>query len=258
MNDIERQSAHFESIAKRYMECRQNQNHLLLKYLMWNNFLKDKKWQRPLRVLEPMCGYAEGLKILEDHVGGLIHYTGFDINEMMVAHVRRSRPGVDVRLQDVTSFEIGDDLYDLIILIGGLHHIYRHLDTVLNRIYKALNPGGYFISLEPTHNIRLFRYVRQQIYKKNSFFDTETERAFDLRDYNDSFVSQGFEQQDQIYPGLLSYILYYNPEAFQMLNIGGEGLVRALFAVDQLFFRNWIGRTLSFATLSLWRKSEDR
>ena len=257
MNDIEQQRVHFESVANRYMESRQNANHLLLKNLIWSHFLRDKQWRRPLRVLEPMCGYAEGLKILEFHVGGLINYTGFDISQTLVEHVRRSRPDVNVRVQDVTSFEIGDDSYDLIILIGGLHHVYRHLDSVLDRLSMALAPGGYFINFEPTHNNVVFRYVRGRIYKKNSLFDSDTERGFDLRDYNHAFTSRSFEQVDQIYPGLLSYVLYYNPDAFPMLNIGGERLVRALFAVDQLFFRNWIGRSLSFATLSLWRKSED-
>ena len=51
-------------------------------------------------------------------------------------------------------------------------------------------------------------------------------------------------------------MLYYNPDAFGWLNRGGAGLVRACFLMDRPFMRGHIGRKLSFATLSLWRKLE--
>ena len=115
-------------------------------------------------------------------------------------------------------------------------------------------PGGHFISLEPTHNNALLRAIRTRIYRKNALFDAGTERGFEFDDLSNCFHRNGFALEDQIYAGLSSYVLYYNPDAFPSLNIGGAGMVRFLFGLDSLCFRNWIGRAFSFATLSLWRK----
>ena len=71
---------------------------------------------------------------------------------------------------------------------------------------------------------------------------------------NALYLSGGFNIIDQFYPGLLSYILYYNPDAFSFLNIGNKLIVKALFTVDKYFFRNIIGRLFSFATLSILKK----
>jgi hypothetical protein len=57
-----------------------------------------------------------------------------------------------------------------------------------------------------------------------------------------------------MYPGLAAYVLYYNPDAFPALNFGGPETVRRLFALERPFLRSAAARTLSFATLSLWRK----
>jgi hypothetical protein len=71
----------------------------------------------------------------------------------------------------------------------------------------------------------------------------------------DIFEKPGLKLRKILYPGLLSYVLYYNPDAFPFLNIGGRNLVDATYALDKLFYKNVVGRTLSFATLSIWTKS---
>ena len=62
---------------------------------------------------------------------------------------------------------------------------------------------------------------------------------------------------DEVYPGLLAYILYYNPDAFPALNIGGKFLVKGLFALDRLFWSGWIGRKLTFATMTIWKRNDE-
>ena len=76
MDIIEQQKEHFESISKRYFNARQNKNHLFLKKLMWNFFLHDKEMLKikNIKVLEPMCGYAESKFILEEHLNIVIDF----------------------------------------------------------------------------------------------------------------------------------------------------------------------------------------
>lgn len=262
VDKVERQRLHFDGVSTTYFERRQHPNHLLLKELMWERFLRGKRFLElaELRVLEPMCGFAEGKQILEKHFEHPIRYAGFDYSGPLVKRAKGIDPALDIVEGNILEFEAGESEgeYDLMILIGGLHHVYERAGEALKRLSPALRAGGYFISYEPTHDWWGVRWVRDSVYRNNEIFDEETERGFALSELNDLFAQAGFELADQMYPGLLSYILFYNPDAFPLLNRGGPGLVRAAFALDAPFFRSWPGRKLSFATLSLWQKPEAR
>lgn len=255
MDTVEKQREHFESISIKYYQSRQEKNHLLLKDLMWAFFFKDKQYlkKNALSVLEPMCGYAQGKELLGKYLQSDFEYEGFDYSSTLVDIVRQRDPAINIYSGDVTNFR-PSRTFDLIILLGGLHHVYAHAESVVGNLGQALNDGGYFINLEPTHNNIVFLKIRERIYRKNSLFDADTERAFELDELNSVFRAKGFSLVDQIYPGLLSYVLYYNPDAFPKLNFGGVKMVKALFRLDSIFFRSYIGKKLSFATLSLWRK----
>lgn len=258
MDKIEQQRAHFESISEHYFEQRQTDNHLLLKDLMWTHFFKDKQDLKKgeVKVLEPMCGYAEGKKILDRYLGTGGEYTGFDYSDNLIEKVKAKEPELHVFVQDITKFNPAEK-YDLIILIGGLHHVFQYTQDVIGIMNRSLNPGGYFINFEPTENNAFYRALRKRIYKKNDLFDEETEQGFSLKDLNGYFEKKGFTIADQLYPGLLSYMMYYNPDAFPALNIGGSKMVKFTFGLDKLFFRNWIGRKFSWATLTLWQKTSE-
>jgi SAM-dependent methyltransferase len=254
MDKIERQKEHFESISEKYYESRQLQSHLLLKDLLWDYFLKNKNYLKKdnLRVLEPMCGYGEGKDILEKHLGIKILYSGFDYSTNLVKKINTIDQAADVIEMDITKF-VPSIEYDLIIIIGGLHHVPFHVDSVLDKFHESLCKNGHLIYFEPTHNNFLFKKIRERIYRKNPFFDDDTERAFELKQINQIFLNHKFKIIDQIYPGLLSY----NPDAFPFFNKGGEGLLKALFGFDKLFFRNFIGKKLSFATITLLQKNNE-
>ena len=256
MNDsVERQRKHFDKISEQYSQARKNPNHLLLKDLIWNNFFENhKNLATPgIKVLEPMCGTGEGLKIVQNYLQADVVYSGFDYSSEMVRIAQERNPEADIQVCDATTYDSNGQRYDLIILIGGLHHVYAQAQSVVARLSRALPSGGYFLNFEPTQNCWLTRKVRNYIYKSNSLFDEETEKGFELEDLNLMFERAGFEKVDQVYPGLLSYVLYYNPDAFPSLNLGGGTAVRGTFKIDQLFWRTWLGRKLSFSTITLWR-----
>lgn len=257
MSSVDRQRKHFESISETYFDARQNPNHLLYKQLIWDHFFKRNSYvlQDGAKVIEPMCGYSEGKAILEAHCGNDFEYTGFDFSRPLVERAREKFPGAKIYVQDVTKFE-GQEQFDLMILIGGLHHVYAHVSLVLKRLSGALKPGGYLINLEPTQNNPVYRWVRQRIYKKNDLFDDETEQAFDWHELDALYRDAGLVLRDQMYPGLLAYIMYYNPDAFPALNLGSARAVRFLFGLEKAFYRSWLARKMSFATLSLLQKGQ--
>ncbi len=80
---VERQRDHFNKIAATYHRARRDENHLLLKELMWREFFA--RWPTPtqggLKVLEAMCGFAEGKQIIEEGLGCRVEYSGFDYSD---------------------------------------------------------------------------------------------------------------------------------------------------------------------------------
>ena len=257
MSKVEQQREHFENISEQYFSARQSPNHLLVKRYIWEYFFSVAGLRNETyNVLEPMCGYAEGKFILEQYGKLDIRYVGFDYSRTLIELVKKEQPDLSISWQDVTSLDEHDynDRFDLIILIGGLHHVYDNADLVMKKLTGTLKQGGYFINFEPTHDFFLFKMVRDRIYEKNRLFDRDTEQAFSLEELNGIYTRNGLAIVEQMYPGLLSYILYYNPDAFPLLNRGGELAVKALFTLDKLFMRNRIGKKFSFATMTLLRK----
>lgn len=256
IDNINRQREHFNEISDIYWHARGNSNHQLLKTLIWSHFFLNKKGliKPEAQILEPMCGMAEGFQIIKNNLEPNINYTGFDYSEKMVEVAKYMFPNEKIEWCDVTTYDAQDKKFDFIILIGGLHHVYHSCSNVIDRLSLVLSQGGHFLSFEPTQNSWLTRKIRERIYAANSIFDEQTEQGFEFTKLDAMFESAGLEKIDQIYPGLLSYILYYNPDAFPKLNLGGEKCVKAAFCLDRLIWKTWFARKFSFATMTLWRK----
>jgi SAM-dependent methyltransferase len=253
---LERQREHFNAIADRYHTGRQTPNHLHLKDRMWNDVFRGIQdfRDRPIDMLEPMCGFCDGLDIVSRYLTPNITYQGYDYSDSVIETARLERPGINIWQADATKHLPPKNSFDLIIIIGGLHHTPLAASSIVSNLVPALRPGGLFINFEPTHGNLLFKKIREQIYRKNSLFDEQTERAFAVSDLVGMFDDAGLKLRKILYPGLLSYVLYYNPDAFPFLNMGGSRLVAASYAFDKMFYGNAIGRTFSFATLSIWNK----
>jgi SAM-dependent methyltransferase len=252
----ERQRIHFNSIADRYKSARKHSNHLLLKQLMWARALDgiDQFQGKQIKVIEPMCGFGDGKAILENYLKADVVYSGYDYSDNVIETFLKEDPEVNCWKADATIYDPPAAQYDVVILLGGLHHVPEHAEAVVARTAKALRPGGIYINLEPTSGNAVFRKVREAIYKRNSLFDDATERAFECKALLSMFGNAGLTPIKIMFPGLLSYVLYYNPDAFPRLNLGGDRLVRAAFKIDSPFLENVIGRCFSFATLSIWEQ----
>ncbi len=258
-NDIEKQREHFESIADSYIKSRKNTKHLTLKEIIWKEALSKIKIyddSKAFKILEPMCGSCEGKTIIQNMLGISIDYTGFDYSETMIEESKKIYPEDKIFVQDVTKFAL-DEVFDIIILIGGLHHVPSYSESVVRNMYTCLRDGGYFISVEPTNNNFIIALIRRIIYRRNKLFDQDTERDFTLKELNSMFEDVGFKLEDQMYPGLLSYILWYNPDAFPLLNIGKENFVRAITNIEKIIWRTKFAKLFTFATWSIWKKGDD-
>jgi len=253
-DDLEVQRIHFNKIADKYYHSRQTINHLYFKKLLWTYFFKNKPEVSQMKiVLEPMCGFMDGSRLLFEQFGNVFDVTSFDYSENVVNESKKRFPSNKIFCQDITTFET-TQRYDLIILIGGLHHVPAYAEKVVDKLSGFLNRGGHFILFEPTYANPFYYYIRNLIYKNNKIFEENTERAFNDLELMQYFKKSNLLVVDKMYVGLLSYILYYNPDAFPYLNIGNTKIVNFFFKIDSFFFRNRIGRFFSFATMIYLKK----
>lgn len=250
------QREHYDSVSEKYISARKNENHQAYRDTLFGYVFglikKLKSYESPKTVLEAMCGNADNSLLFLKHFSDA-EISGFDYSEKMVNDCRINHPELNVFHQDILKFE-EKNRYDIVLLIGGLHHVFRDTDIVLKKIHSSLKQGGYFINFEPTHDNFLWKKVREGIYRKNEVFEENTEQGFDLKELNSSYRKADFEIIHQLYPGLLGYILYYNPEAFPRLNFGNPATASFFARLDILLGKIWFGKKLSFASFTIMKK----
>ena len=258
MNSIEQQKEHFDNIALEYYTARQNPNSLEFKRLLWDyvfSFIPHST--KMISVLEPMCGYAEGETIVTTHYCKDINYIGFDYSENLINIVKKSWPNKNVFVQDVTTFK-PERKYDLILILGGLHHVPDYTTQVLRIMNDSLEEGGYLINLEPSHGNRISKAIRDRIYRSSPIVDYQTEKDYAVKELTNIYIETGFRIVHQFYPGLLAYSLYYNPDMFPRLSRINPKALRTLFALEKPFYKSRLARFFSFATLSILSKSNQQ
>jgi SAM-dependent methyltransferase len=248
------QRTHFNNIKNEYSIARSNKNHLAYKRVWWdyvkNAILSLDNFSNPKLGLEAMCGLGEGANILKE-IYPFIEILGFDYSDEMVKECKIKNKNLkNVIHMDILKFnEINK--FDIIILLGGLHHVPDSVELALTNIFNALKHNGVLINLEPTHNNFLFKKIRERIYKKNMIFEENSEKGFELLEYNKLLIQSGFKIRKQFYPGLMGYVLFYNPDAFPFLNKGSSSLASFLSKVDWILGKTFLGRKFSFATWSI-------
>jgi len=257
MNKTERQREHFNSIAEKYKAGREEINHRIVKDIIWKRIISTFSDEIPddYKLLEAMCGYAEGYDIVSTHLGKVPkYYLGFDYSDNIIEYLSKTRPELNVFHRDAITYIPEESSYDIVFLAGGLHHAPEQAERIVKQLSVGLKPGGVFINFEPTHANPFYKFIRDYIYKKNVIFDDKTERAFEINELKSFFENANLTAISIQNAGLLAYILYYNPYAFPFLNKGNETLVKFFSAIDSLFINNKFGEFFSFATVSAWQK----
>lgn len=254
MGKLEKQREHFNTIAEEYFLARRGERQKFLHYMLYKELFRGIAIREGrIKVLEPMCGFGEGKEILQKFFKNEMEYEGFDYSEEIVRYAKELNPEINIYVQDVTTFK-SDNKYDIIILIGGLHHVPDYSGGVLDNCYSLLEENGLLINIEPTYNNFVYKKICEFIYKKNPVFDEETERRFSLKEINELYRSSKLEVVRQIYPGLLAYLLWYNPDAFPILNKGKLSTVKRVFNIDRHLMYTKFGKKCSVATFTILKK----
>lgn len=132
---------------------------------------------RPERVADVCAG--SGFNTV--HLRGLFPaaaFFGLDVSAAACAayQARTGCPAYRIDLTDPAAALPGP--VDLAVVIGGLHHCVNDLPAALGNLAALVRPGGSLLLVEPNADFVL-NGVRAWWYRRDRYFDAESERALD-------------------------------------------------------------------------------
>ncbi|MBF0561139.1 MAG: class I SAM-dependent methyltransferase [Alphaproteobacteria bacterium] len=171
------QKAHFEALHARY------EAHYYDKWSMKyrNEFIYGPLWGdldlNGLRIAELACGSGHNtLSILAKAPQAQV--VGFDISAAACQDYA-ANTGMPAYEADITLPWQGETGFDVVFIVGGLHHCVRDLRQALENVGRILKPGGLFLMQEPNACFFL-ESARQLWYRKDGLFDAGNEAALDM------------------------------------------------------------------------------
>ena len=93
------------------------------------------------------------------------NYSGFDYSEKIVSYCNNNRKNLNIYFLDVINFN-EKNKFDLGIIIGGFHHVYRDADLAIKNVSNSIKSNGYIINFEPTNEMKIIENI---CYKNFSF-----------------------------------------------------------------------------------------
>jgi ubiquinone/menaquinone biosynthesis C-methylase UbiE len=248
----ESQIKHYDSYGDHYVSSRRNNlcNRIYDDYLIEEMF-RALPLQTGGSFLDPMCGGGE---LLEASFSRFRFAIGCDISRAMTRLASTGRKAILLQ-SDVTSLPFHDNLFDTVMIRGGLHHVHQKLQEALSEIHRVLRPGGYLVAMEPIDDLWAIRLTRRLMYRLSRKFDHTEERAFLSNELLAALKSSRLEVISYRRFGSVAYTLIGNTDVLGLFSgIRSELLIRRLIETDSWLSRKALLRRLSLACLFVAQK----
>lgn len=241
------QQQHYNALANSYQEHYGDQ---------WSRQYRDEHIHAHLvkgisldgaHALDAMCGLGEVSQYLLDRGA---HVIGVDISEEMLTKYRANLPRATAQCCSILATDLPSESFDLIAIVGGLHHLHPHLEEALHEFYRLLKPGGYLCFAEP-HAHSLPDTLRNIWYRNDSLFE-KNEAAIDL-EYLEDKMAQLFTVKSRTYLGSIAYLLVFNSLVFRVPHWLKSLYARPLLLLERLVAPILQRRTACFV-VAQWQK----
>lgn len=200
-----------------------------------------------LDVLEAMCGGGQTTEYLLDRRAFV---TGLDISPQQTDHFARRHPRATTITASMLNSGLEDSSFDLVSIVGGIHHMPPNVDEAITEVHRILKPGGYFCFMEP-HSEAVVDRVRREWYKRDPLF-AENEEAINMSELHEKFADR-FEFKSEHYRGNLGYLFVLNSMVFRVPLFLKPLYSPAMMAAES-FFNRIGGKSFSCFVVAQWRK----
>lgn len=241
------QQAHYELISADY-DAHYN-DEFSQRYML--KFVFDAMFQgidlRNTEVLEAMCGGGQTAEyLLNRHA----RVTGLDISPQQTAHFEKRHPWAKALTASMLSSGLQSDSFDLVSIVGGIHHMPPHVNETVLEVHRILKPGGYFCFMEPHSGTAVDR-IRRAWYKRDPLF-AKNEEAVNMSELHKNFAEH-FEFKHEFYRGNFGYLFVLNSMVFRVPLFLKPFYSPSMMTFESLF--NKIGgKTLSCFVVAQWQK----
>jgi ubiquinone/menaquinone biosynthesis C-methylase UbiE len=187
-------------------------------------------------VAEICCGAGEAFHLLASGVGMGI---GVDISPAMLEAARRQIPD-ETRLfvqGDATRLPIKDAQFDMVVMLGGIHHV-NDRPGLFSEVRRILKPGGTYVWREPLDDFILWRALRAAIYRGSAKLQADTERPLRYADTSADLERAGLKLEVWRTIGFLGYCFLMNSDVLAINRVwqfvpGVTKLTRAATTLDE-------------------------
>jgi SAM-dependent methyltransferase len=162
-------------------------------------------------VLEAMCGSGQATGFLLSR-GARV--TGLDISDVALASFRKRWPTCPAVCSSILKPPLRPRSFDVVLVVGGLHHVHPHLDEAVTKIHELLADGGVLCFAEP-HAGSVVNMARWVWYRLDRRVFAEGESAVDLGVLKARHASL-FRSEREVYFGNLAYFLVLNSMIFRI------------------------------------------
>jgi ubiquinone/menaquinone biosynthesis C-methylase UbiE len=203
-------------------------------------------------ILELAAGTGVLTRMLCDQLGDEAHVTATDLNEPMLAILRRRTTGKNVSIQhaDACDLPFEDEKFDSVVSQFGVM-FFPNKPCALGHAYRVLKPGGRFIfnvwdSLEHNDFARVTNAVLKELFVENppKFYET----PFGFHDtavmtewlHGAGFVDVKFERVAKECTGecladFCTGLIDGNPVAMELESLGGTSTDDARYELQSRF-----------------------
>jgi SAM-dependent methyltransferase len=239
VSDSARQKAHYEAIHSNYEDHYYDAESMAYRERFYYDPLFAGLDLNACRVADLACGSGHNsLAVLRRFPKAIV--TGFDISSAACEAYRRNvgRPCLETDLTQPLGYP---EKFDVVMIVGGLHHCVGDLPAALRNVAGLLSRGGRFLLLEPNRECVLDG-ARRLWYRLDKYFDAATERALAHSDILKQAGSQ-FSAERVGYYGGPGYFLISQSLLFRIPKPLKRAMAPTLMVMESVFNRipmRWI------------------
>lgn len=198
-------------------------------------------------VLEGMCG---GGQVTEFLLEKNARVTGLDISPQQTVNYKRRHGKADVVCGSVLNSGIESESFDVVAVVGGIHHMPPHINESIHEIHRVLKPGGRFCFAEP-HSETLAESFRRAWYKRDSLF-AENEAAININELHKDF-QEHFNFGDEYYLGNAGYLFILNSMVFR-IPLKLKPIYSPVLMATEAVLNKLLGKPFSCYVIAQWQK----
>jgi ubiquinone/menaquinone biosynthesis C-methylase UbiE len=192
---------------------------------LFKNIHLDKK-----TCLDAMCGPSGIVSSFLKEKGAIVH--ALDLSKNVMQSYKKHHPGNTTYTASILNTGLPNNFFDVISIVGGLHHTHPYLEQAIKEVQRILKPNGYLVVFEPPSK-SLLNLIRIVWYKLDKKYFSEGEAAICISKLKKT--APNLTCLSEKYGGGPAYFLLYQSMITRMPKAIKIAIKTPLFFIETLY-----------------------